>query len=129
MDGYRELYAGKYCSIWASDKAIRKIRKATPADRAKTKRYLEEFAENGHENLNEKQFKFEGRYSSGGPNSKEIPVWAAKGNQLRIYGGEVEHDGKLLLCVETTIKKQNKANRSQLERVAKKVGDIQNGNE
>lgn len=129
MDDYVEVHAGKYCTIWISPKAIREIKKATAGDRARTKRYLIEFAENGQENLNEQQVKNEGRYPSGGKNSRLVQVFAFKGAQLRIYCGTVEKNGKQLLCVEATKKKQNKANLAQLQRIAKKVGKIQNGTE
>ncbi len=129
MDDYEEIHNGKYCSIWISPKAIREIKKATASDRARTQKYLIEFAENGQENLNEKQVKIEGRYPSGGKNSKSVQVFAFKGNQLRIYCGTIEKNGKRLLCIEATKKKQNKADLAQLQRIAKKVGKIQNGTE
>lgn len=82
---------------------------------------LDHLSENGPEDLHEKQFKSEGRFSQG--NGKEIMVYAAKSYQLRIYG--CWHDGppRRLMCPEGAIKKDNKADQAQLKRVAKKAGE------
>jgi hypothetical protein len=82
---------------------------------------LDHLSDKGPEDFHNKKYKSEGRFSQG--NGKDITVYAAKSYQLRIYGWW--HDGppRRLMCPEGAIKKDDKADRSQLERVAKKAGE------
>ncbi|MCV2875662.1 hypothetical protein OE810_05260 [Rhodobacteraceae bacterium XHP0102] len=85
---------------------------------------LDTICEHGYRDLTETQFKSEGRYPLGGT-SKAALVYALKSGQLRIYGVFVSEIPKRLVCPEGTKKKKRKADRKQLERVAKKVGEDQ----
>lgn len=84
-------------------------------------RILDHVSENGFQDLNDKQFKSEGRFSCGG--GKKALVYAAKSYQLRIYGCFREGAPRQFVCPEGAIKKNNKADQKQLERVAKKAGE------
>jgi len=80
---------------------------------------------NGLRDLNNNtMFVPEGRFPSGRPGVADMAVYAAKSYQLRVYGGIVRISGRsVFLCPDGTVKKQNKADRAQLERVAKILGD------
>ncbi|WP_413719220.1 hypothetical protein [Silicimonas sp. MF1-12-2] len=82
---------------------------------------MDELSEVGFRDLNEKQFKTEGRFPSG--NGANILIYAAKSYQLRIYGGFTSGTPRKFVCPEGAIKKDNKADQKQLKRVAKKVGE------
>lgn len=70
------------------------------------------------------QFKFEGRFPSGRKRGGEQPVYVAKSDQVRIYGGPIVVGGKtILLFVEPATKKRNKADQALLKRVAKSLGE------
>ncbi len=80
---------------------------------------------NGFRDLsNSTLFVFEGRFPSGRPGMADMAVYAAKSNQLRVYGGIVRIKGQsVFLCPEGAVKKQNKADQAQLKRVAKILGE------
>ncbi|PWE26805.1 hypothetical protein C4N9_20430 [Pararhodobacter marinus] len=84
-------------------------------------RILDHLSENGPADLNDKQFKAEGRFPTG--SGKTAMVYAAKSYQLRIYGCFDEGTALQLRCPEGAIKKDNKADQDQLKRVARKAGE------
>ena len=84
-------------------------------------RILDHLSENGFQDLTEKQFKTEGRFTSGG--GRNILVYAAKSYQLRLYGWFQERSPRKFIVPEGVIKKDNKADQNQLKRVAKKAGE------
>ena len=120
-NGYKNVASGKYCEIWFSCKTLKEYKQAPQKDRVRVNKILDHLSENGPENLHDKQYKSEGRFSDG--TGKKIMVYAVKSYQLRIYGWW--HDGppRRMMCPEGAIKKTDKADRSQLERVAKKAGE------
>jgi len=124
MDGYNYLGRGKYCAIYSSDEAFDVASTANDGEIKRTQNILEEVANNGFENIHENMFKIEGRFPSGSHKLKDVLVYTTKKNDLRIYCGFLEINGKRLLCVEAAIKKQNKADQAQLKRVAKKLGEL-----
>ena len=74
---------------------------------------------------NTEQFRFEGRYGGG-----DIAIYAVKAHQLRVYGGFVNFDcGQAFVCIEGIKKKKNKPNPNVLKRVAKKLGEINDGDQ
>lgn len=83
-------------------------------------RILNHLSENGPEDLNDEQFKTEGRFPSGG--GKTNLVFAMKSYQLRVYGCFQAGTPRKFVCPEGAIKKDNKADQKQLKRVASKVG-------
>jgi hypothetical protein len=80
---------------------------------------------NGFRDLNNSTlFVYEGRFPSGRPGMADMAVYAAKSNQLRVYGGIVRIKGQsVFLCPEGAVKQQNKADQAQLKRVAKILGE------
>ena len=120
-DELKKYAEGSHCEIWFSDKALKVFKKAPANDRSRLIRILEFVCDEGPQNLNDQQFKAEGRFPVG--NGKTVMVYAIKSYQLRIYGVFVGRSPLQLLCPEGAIKKDNKADRKLLERVAKKMGE------
>jgi hypothetical protein len=79
--------------------------------------------ENGPDDLNEEQFKSEGRFSTGGPQSKKIMVYVGKSYQLRVYGCWNDEPSRRFECPEAVIKKKNRADQEVLQRVAHNFGE------
>lgn len=103
-------------------------REAAGANRPHVKKVgatLEHIRRNGLPAMsNSTLFVREGKFPSGKPGMAEMVVYAAKSFQLRVYGGIVQIDRQsVFLCPEWAIKKQDKADRAQLERVAKVLGE------
>jgi hypothetical protein len=73
---------------------------------------------------NNTMFVREGRFPAGRAGVADMAVYAAKAFQLRIYGGLVRIGGQsVFLCPEAAVKKRDLADRAQLERVAKILGE------
>ena len=119
-DSFQKVAEGEYCEVWLHKNVVKVIRDAPAGDRARAGSILERLAESGPDNLHDKQFKFEGRYSV---DHRRIAVYAVKAYQLRVLGGWEEGPSRKFVCPEATIKQQKKADRNQLERVAIKVGE------
>lgn len=85
---------------------------------------LDNIRRNGLPGMNNNTlFVREGKFSSGQPGKADVAVYAAKAFQIRVYGGIVKINGQsVFLCPEGVIKKDNKADRAQLERVAEVLG-------
>lgn len=122
MDGFTQVADGAYCEIWVANKAMKTYEDAPPQHRGRMKRILVHLSENGPNDLNDQQFKAEGRFACG--KGRDVMVYAAKSYQLRIYGFWKKGSKLLLVCPETAIKKDNRANQEQLKRVAKKAGEL-----
>jgi len=121
---YEELVRGSDCAIFVSKSAAKVVSDAKAKEKARSFEILKELSNCGTDNLHSQQLKFEGRYKSGTKGGKKIAVYAVKANQLRIYGGFVEMNGRKFFCVEAAIKKKDKADLSQLQKVAKKLGEL-----
>ena len=119
-DDYDLVAEGKFCEVWLHKSAVKEVRRAPVNDRAKVTRILEHLCEVGDEDFPDTQFKFEARIDVG---HKKVAVYVVKAFQLRIMGGWCEGTPRRFVCPEAVIKKRNQADRSQLERVAKKVGE------
>lgn len=103
---------------------MRKTYDPAPAsDRARAERIMQHLADEGPDDLNNQQFKLEGRYPAKKKGASRIPVYAIKSYQIRLYGGWIDN-GREFRCVECEIKQQKKANKKQLERVAEKLGEL-----
>ena len=85
---------------------------------------LESIRRNGLQGLNNNTlFKAEGKYPSGQPGMADMVVYAVKSDQVRVYGGIVRIKGQsAFLCPQGVIKKDQKADRVLLEKVAKVLG-------
>lgn len=86
---------------------------------------LDNIRRNGLQGMsNNTLFVREDKFPSGQPGMADIAVYAAKSHQVRVYGGIIRIKGQsVFLCPEGAIKKTNKADRPQLERVAKVLGN------
>ena len=115
-----KIAQGAHCEVWIHVKALADFKEAPAKDRARAERFLDHISEKGPGDLNDTQFKQEGRFPSA---SGKIVVCAVKAYQLRIYGGWQNGPPRVFLCPEVTIKKTNKADQKQLKRVASKVGE------
>lgn len=122
-EGYERVAEGAYCEVWLSKKAIKVLRKAPPKDRARMGKIFGHLCENGPDDLNEEQFKSEGRFSTGGPQSKKIMVYVGKSYQLRVYGCWNDELPRRFECPEAVIKKKNRADQEVLQRVAHNFGE------
>jgi hypothetical protein len=121
VDGFEKVAEGAYCEIWFAPRALKIYNKAPVNDRARMGKVLDHLSEYGPQDLNDKQFKPEGRYPCSG--GGVAMVYAAKSYQLRVYGCWQSKPTRRLVCPESAIKKDNKADQKQLQRVAKKVGE------
>ena len=92
-------------------------------DTARIGRSLDHLSEQGPGDLNEQQFKAEGRFPTGDKAGKKVMVYVAKAFQLRVYGCWSDGPPRRLMCPEGAIKKTNKADQEQLKRVAHCVGE------
>lgn len=120
-DKYQKLAAGPYCEVTISSKALRDLKKAPGKDRARALQILNHLSEHGPDDLNNTQFKSEGRKKRGDGSS--VMVYAVKAYQVRIYGGWLPGPPPEFRCPEATIKKSQKADQEQLKRVASKLGE------
>lgn len=120
-NGFEKVADGKFCEVWFSKKTMKVFKKAPPKDRARTNSILGHLSDLGPKDLNEQQFKSEARF----PNAKgnEVMVYATKSYQLRVYGCWDDGPPLKFVATEAAIKKDNKADRDQLKRVAKSVGE------
>lgn len=126
MDGFERSNKGSHCSVWFSDQAVKQLEKAKfdASDRAKAFKILEHVSNGQQASLPGEQWKLQGRFASGKPKVPKVSVYAVKAYQLRIYGGFATIGGNLFfLCIEAAKKKKDDADKGQLERVAKKVGE------
>jgi hypothetical protein len=126
MQGYRRLGSGGHCEIWAAPSIPESIATADDEDRARAKTILKHIMEKGHDGLPKTQFPLEGRFSSGVAGVPEQAVYAVKAYNVRVYGGYVGSKPRRFVCVEGAIKKRNPANQSQLKRIAKVLGALNN---
>ena len=66
----------------------------------------------------------EGKFPSGRAGMADVAVYAVKSFQVRVYGGIIRIKGQsIFLCPEAVIKKKDRADQAQLERVAKVLGE------
>ncbi|WP_108826830.1 hypothetical protein [Ascidiaceihabitans donghaensis] len=119
--GFLKIAEGDYCEVWLSKKAFKIVKSAPPKDRGRTNDILGHLSDNGPNDLNEQKFKSEARF----PNAEgtEVMVYATKSYQLRVYGCWESGPRLRFVASEAAIKKDNKADRAQLKRAAKSVGE------
>lgn len=86
---------------------------------------LDNIRRNGLQGMsNNTLFVREGKFSSGRAGMADVAVYAVKSFQLRVYGGIIRIKGQsIFLCPEAAIKKKDRADQAQLERVAKVLGE------
>lgn len=132
IDGYKahgERHETDMLHMQIADAVIDALKgEAAGANRQHVKKVgltLEYIRRNGLLSMNNNTlFVREGKFPSGQPGMAEMVVFAAKSFKLRVYGGIVQINRQsVFLCPEWAIKKQDKADRAQLERVAKVLGE------
>lgn len=132
IDGYKphgERHETDKLHMYIADAVIEFLkREAAGANRQHVKKVgvtLEYIRKNGLQSMNNNTlFVPEGRFPSGQAGMAQFTVYAAKSYQLRVYGGIVQIENQsVFLCPDGTIKKKDKADRTQLERVAKVLGE------
>jgi hypothetical protein len=86
---------------------------------------LENIRRNGLQGMsNNTLFVREGKFPSGRPGLADVAVYAVKSFQVRVYGGIIRIKGaSVFLCPDGAVKKKDLADRAQLERVAKVLGE------
>jgi hypothetical protein len=117
---YQKAAEVAYCEVWLHKNVAKVLRHAPAKDRARVGAILGRLAENGPDDLHEEQFKFEERFKVG---HERVPVYAVKSYQLRVLGGWNDGPPRKFVCPEAAIKQRDEADRDQLERVARKVGE------
>lgn len=122
-DGYEKVAEGAFCEVWVSTKTLKVLGSAPAKDRARVRSIFDHLSESGPDDLNDQQFKSEGRFPTGGRKSKNVMVYVAKAFQLRVYGCWSDGPPRQLKCPEATIKKTNRADQKLLKRVAQSLGD------
>jgi len=132
IDGYKphgERHETDKLHMYIADAVIEFLKmEAGGANRQHVKKVgvtLEYIRKNGLQSMNNNTlFVREAKFPSGQPGMAELVVYAAKSYQLRVYGGIVQiKNQSVFLCPYGTIKKKDKADRAQLERVAKVLGE------
>jgi hypothetical protein len=90
--------------------------------RARIKRPMEKYAEEGPRHLNREQFRLEMRCPSG-RGSEKVAVYCFKAWQVRVYGVRITMNEKpVFVCSEIDpSKKQDKANPKLIKQAAKKA--------
>ena len=115
---------GEHCAVWFGPAAKGAFDASDTKTRARARYIIERLAISGPRNLQNHQLKMEGRYPSGRKGMAPITVCAIRAYNLRIYGGSPPSKRPDFYCPEAVKKQRNKARREQLERVAKKLGDL-----
>ena len=132
IEGYRphgERHETDELHLWLSQRAIeflKEERRGTNVKHVdKLVSILGNIRRNGLPSMNnDTLFVREGKFPAGQPGMADMAVYAAKSYQLRLYGGIVRIKGQsVFLCPEGAVKKRDLADRKQLERVAKILGE------
>jgi hypothetical protein len=88
--------------------------------RSKLERHFRNYGIQGT-TMPQEQFKSEGRFPTGGPESQMLQVYAFKAFQHRIYGATISLEGReTFVGMELVTKKQDKADQELLRRVAQR---------
>ncbi len=127
IDGFEQFTSGDaYVVLVKSDVGdfLKDYEKSKPKDVRKTLQILKKLANFGLPYMTDStSFVREDSFASGNKNRRKMVVYAVKSFQLRVYGGFAKLEGKqCFLCLEAAKKQKDKADRAQLERVAKALG-------
>lgn len=132
IEGYRphgERHETDDLHVFLAIKVIEFLRQegagANRKDVKKVAATLENIRRNGLQGMsNNTLFVREGKFPSGRAGMADVAVYAVKSFQLRVYGGIIRIGGQsVFLCPEHAVKKRDLADRAQLERVAKVLGE------
>lgn len=132
IEGYRphgERHETDDLHVFLAIKVIELLKQessgATRKDVKKVAATLENIRRNGLQGMNNNTlFVREGKFPSGRAGMADVAVYAVKSFKLRVYGGIIHIKGQsVFLCPEGAVKKRDLADRAQLERVAKVLGE------
>ena len=123
------MFTGANCSVCMMEKVIKALGKADARSRARCEKLMEYYARDGRDFLIETQFRNEGRFSTGGKGSKEVPIYAFKAHQLRVYGGIDPETGDFVCTEIERSKQRNAADQDKLKRAARNLGDLIESND
>jgi hypothetical protein len=127
--GFEQHQEGESHTVWVSETVIEFLEKHNSnrrKDVMKIGQILTRISEYGLQSINNtEQLRREGKYPDGCGGSSSVSVYAIKAHQLRVYGGLVKRGQKSdFYCIEAKQKKKDKADRNQLLRVAKSLGEL-----
>ncbi|KAB2708307.1 hypothetical protein [Brucella intermedia] len=121
MSELKLICKGRHCKVFFTRQVDKQFAKADANQRARIRKWMQFFADDGHELLDTGKFKHEGKFSTGQRNGTTVSIWAFKAWQVRVYGGhDVNGD---FVATEFDIKQQDAANREKLELAAKKLAE------
>lgn len=127
VHGFTELEAGEEHVVLVADDVgvfLSSYSRSKPEHVRRALQILRKLASYGLNHMRDTtSFVREGSFSTGRKDGGKAVVYAVKAFQLRIYGGFVTKGNQsCFLAVEAAQKKRDKADRAQLERVAKLLG-------
>lgn len=126
MSQLTKVCAGKKFSVWMTPKVLKAFKKLNSDARARLRKWMEFYADDGQEFLDSTKFIHEGRFKTGAPDGGDVPIYAFKAWQVRLYGTIV--DGTHFVITEIDpAKKQNKANKTKLESAATNIAAVKDG--
>jgi hypothetical protein len=120
----QRLQTGEVLSIWATDEVARAIEALEPGRRGRLKRIMRILCDNGPDDLPKSQLADEGRWPTGGLQTRHIQITALKVEEFRMYGHRMHvARGKIsercfISMVYDNAKKQRKADQSLLRKAA-----------
>lgn len=123
MDKLIDVSVGERFRVSMTPHVHKQYQRADAKARARCEKWMRFFAEDGHEYLDDKKLKHEGKFPSGKPGGTDLAIWAFKAWQLRVYGGVV--NGNHFIATEIDIaKKQDAADQAALKSAAKKLAEF-----
>lgn len=139
LDGYELLKAPEgedehvdACAVYVAHDVTAFLDRESKNDRANVRqigRILHRMRQYGPSSIkNTEQFRHEAKLSTKSRSGEKVAVYAVKAHQLRVYGGTVRVKGEtVFVCVESARKKTDKADQTQLKRVAEILGKLGDG--
>ena len=86
--------------------------------RARCQKWMHRYANDGHQFLNDEQFKFEDRFAVGDEKGTRVAVYAFKAHHLRVYGALLPGTNDFVCSEIDPAKKRPKANKTKLKAAA-----------
>ena len=115
---------GDHCSVRMTAKVMKAFKNADVRSRARCGKLMEFYAKDGLEFLIDTQFRIEGRFPTGGKDSKKVMIYAFKAHQLRVYGGIDPQTGDFVCTEIEPSKQKDAADQDKLKRAARNLGDL-----
>ncbi|GBE44286.1 hypothetical protein BMS3Bbin10_02377 [bacterium BMS3Bbin10] len=119
MDETIDLCEGKRFRVVMTRAVAKEFKKAEAKERARCKKWMGFYAEDGDTNLDKQKFRFEARLPVGDKKGTRVAVYAFKAWQLRLYGSLI---GNTFVVTEIdTSKKSDRADSKKLKSAAQKL--------